>query len=120
MNFGSGFNSCLSSKPAENGDGNCAERDGGEFQRGGQGRGQACPAAEILTTPSLNRTRADDQRQEHPGEHGEAAGKRNGRSVNLAVAGIIHQSRAQAPLAPERQREQRREKRAGKGGEQKS
>jgi hypothetical protein len=37
--------------------------------------------------------------------------------VNFSVSGIIHEPGAQTPFLPERQREERREKRAGKSGE---
>ena len=62
---------------------------------------------------------AGRERQQHAGEHGEAAGERHGRVMDFALAGVVHEVDAQTPFAPERQRQQRGQKRAGKSGQEK-
>ncbi len=103
-------------QPAKDRDGDRAEREHGEFHRtpvnavDNQSGGRNFDGAE------LEQNRADGERQENSRQHGEAAGERNWRTVNFAVARIVHEIRAQTPFAPERQREQRGCERAQKGG----
>ena len=65
----------------------------------------------------FQQNRPGGERQQNAGEHGEAAGERNGLVVDFALAGIVHEFDAQTPFAPERQREERRQKRARERGE---
>ena len=65
----------------------------------------------------FQQNRAGGKRQQNAGEHGEPAGERNRLVMDFALAGVVHELDAQAPFAPERQREQRRQKRAREGGE---
>jgi len=103
-------------KPAEQRDGNRAEREDAKFDGsaikavGNQAGGGNFDDAE------LEQNRAGGGWQENSRQHREAAGERNGRVVNFSVAGIVHQICAQTPFAPQRQHEQRRQKRARKGG----
>ena len=103
-------------KPAENRDGDRAEREHGEFNRAAVNAVDNQSGGGNFDDAELEQNRAGGERQENSRQHGKAAGQRNGRAVNFAMAGIVHEIRAQAPFAPERQREQRRQKRAGKGG----
>ena len=60
--------------------------------------------------------RREDQGNDQSGHYGEAAGERHGLIVDFTVAGIVDETDAETPFSPERQREQRNEKRAEKCG----
>ena len=117
--FRQGFQFLFVVQPAKHDHRNRAERNDGQFNRATiqSVRNQMCLAGNIH--PEFERNCAGRERQQNAGEHGEAAGERHGRVVDFALAGVIHEIDAQAPFAPERQREQRRQKRARQSGEKK-
>ena len=119
MNFGNGFQFMFVVQPAQHHHHNRAERNDAEFHRAPVQAvcNQVRLAGDVHA--ELDENCAGRQRQQHAGEHGESAGERHGRIVDFALAGVVHEICVEAPSAPKRQREQRGQQRAGKGGQKK-
>src|ERR1019366_505151 len=103
-------------EPAENRDGDRAEREHGEFNRAAVNAVDNQAGGGNFDDAEFQENCADGERQENSRQHGKTAGERNRGVVNFAVAGIVHEVGAQAPFTPLRQREQRGHERAQKGG----
>ena len=120
MNFGSGFNSCLSSSQPR-----MVMAMAPKAMAASSSPRRSNPWAiklveEIFRIPSLNRPAPMQQRQQNSREHGKSTGQRHRLGRGFFVApGSSTRFGAQAPFAPERQRQQRRQKRARESGEKK-
>ena len=106
-------------EPAEHGYRNRTERDDGEFDGATIDAVNNQRRERNLYHSEFEKNRAGGERQQNTGKHGEPACQRDRRVVDFALAGVVHEIGAQAPFAPERQRQQRCQQRAGKGGAKK-
>ena len=117
MNFGERFQFMFVVEPAEERYRDCAEGDGGQFKSAlFQAVGNRLGLIQNVRA-GFQENRPGGQRQQNASEHGESASEWNRLVVDFSLAGVVHELDAQAPFAPERQREQRRHKRAREGGE---
>ena len=120
MNFGSAFNSCLSSSQPRIVMATAPKAMTASSSRAAVNAvGDRMRRTEILTMPSLSKIAPAASGRKMPVSTANPPASGTGCVVDFALAGIVHEVGAQAPFAPERQREQRRHKRARKGGEKK-
>ena len=89
-------------QPAENRDGNRAEREHSKFNRAPVNAVNNGIRGRDFYDTQLQQNRANAEWEQNAGKHRKTAGERNWRTEDFAMAWIVNEVRAQTPFAPER------------------